>query len=95
VAVLLLLDESENPLTTKGIIESLGLKSWARAMKTLSKLEEANLIIRTEGHVGSHSSRAILWRLQPDEGVKVIGTLKEAERLIDHARSKKKKVSLS
>jgi DNA-binding MarR family transcriptional regulator len=95
LAILLLLNENGNPLTTNGVIDSLGLKNWTRATKTLSKLEEANLVVRAEGRLGRHSSRAVLWRLEPEGGVKVVQALKEAERLIDLARSKKKKASFS
>ena len=89
MAILLLLDQSESPLTTKKIIESLGLKSWTRATRTLFKLEEANIMVRAERYVGMHSSRAIVWQLEPEDGDKVVDALKEAERWIDHAHNKK------
>jgi DNA-binding HxlR family transcriptional regulator len=85
--VLLFLGRHDGPAITKTIMAAIGVRNWATIASTLRKLEEARLVTHVEARVGKYASRAQMWRLEPNFGVKVAATLEVVERCMIDAAS--------
>ena len=85
--VLLFLRRHEGPAITKTIMVAIGVRNWATVARTLRKLEEARLVTHVEARIGKYSSRAQMWRLEPNFGARVAATLEDVERCMVDAIS--------
>jgi hypothetical protein len=79
-ATLLFLRKHDAPVITKSIMTAIGVRNWATMTNTLRRLEEAKLVTRVETRIGKYASKAQMWRLEPNFGVKVAAGLEDIER---------------
>jgi hypothetical protein len=86
---MMFLSKCKGPVTTKTVMESLGIRNWSTVMKSLDKLEEGNLVTRSNVRVGKHASSAVVWKLEPEYGMRVVQALEQAELLMDEAANRK------
>jgi hypothetical protein len=59
---------------------AIEVRNWATVSNTLRKLEDAKLVIRVETRIGKYGSRAKMWRLEPNFGVRVAEALEDVDR---------------
>ncbi len=86
--ILLFLHRNREPAPTNRIMNAIGVSNWGTAASSLQKLEEAGLVVMRVGSVGRYKSRARLWALEPNLGVKVAYVLEELSRVgSQHART--------